>query len=288
MKRSIILAFCTLTLVSASGCGLLIAGVVYGAQAARRSSARKATIQAMKPHNDAAAVATRRGDHRKALVHLQQAQRALNGYLFKYEPKTRPSSLAAEYPEIARTARGLVISHLALKNRNKAAAVASQMLPTGEATRTLAKLRLVNARPEAVSTAPHMYRGSRASWSGEVMLARHHQRSDTTLLHVVPFTWRRRQVGMRSQRYWDSQLRIYRHRLVPVFRRFKISLRRKAFLVRHRGYNPQLVPGRVARFVGTLGLGRRGAQLSEATAVKIISKPGGQVIWFLGAGVPAS
>jgi hypothetical protein len=242
----------------------------------------------MKPHNDAAAAATKRGDHRKALGHLQQAQRALNGYLFKHEPKTRPSSLAAEYPEIARTARGLVISHLALKKYNKAPAVAKQILPPGEAARTHNNLRLVRARPEAVSTAPHMYRGSRASWSGEVMIARHHRQSNTTLLHVVPFTWRRRQVGMRSQRYWDSQLRIHRYRLVPVFRRFKLSLRHKAFVVRHRGFNPQLIPGRVARFVGTLGLEKRGATLSEAAAVKITSKPGGQVIWFLGAGVPAS
>jgi len=288
MRRSILLVFFALTLVSSSGCGLLIAGVIYGAQAAHRSSARKDAIRAMKHHNAAAALATRRGDHRAALVHLTQSQRVLNGYLFKYEPKTRPSALAAEYPEIARTARGLVISHLALKNRNQAAAVASQMLPPNEAPRYLAKLHLVDAHPEAVSTAPHMYRGRRASWSGEVVLARHVQSSDTTLLHVVPFTWRRRQVGLRSQRYYDSQLRIYRHRLVPVYRRFKIPLRNKAFLVRHRGYNAQLLPGRVASFVGTLGHGGRGVWLSEATAFKITSKPGGQVIWYLGAQVPTS
>lgn len=288
MKRFVFIGLLTLSLVGSSGCGLLIAGVVYGARAAQRSSARKATIKVMKGHNAAAAAATKRGDHRSALAQLRRSQRALNGYLFKHEPKTRPSVLAAEYPEIARTARGLVISHLALKNLNEAAAVASQMLPPNEATHQLAKLHMVNARPEAVSTAPHMYRGRRASWSGEVVLARHVRSTNVTLLHVVPFTWRRRQVGLRSQRYYDSQLRIYRHKLVPVYRRFKIQLRHKTFAVRHRGFNPQLLPGRVARFVGSLGLGGRGALLSDATAVKITSKPGGQVIWYLGAQVPAS
>lgn len=283
MKRISILAL-GLTLLAPAGCGLIFAGALLGVRAAQKSSARKQTIKAMKPHNDAAAVATKSGNHRRALGHLKQAQTALNAYLFRWEGKTKASAVAAEYPEIGRTARGLVISHLALKNYNQAAAVAAQMLPSTEAHRHLQRMRMVSVSPEAVSTAPHQYRGSRTQWEGEVILARHNQRSNTTWIRVVPYSWQRRQTGLRSQRYWDSQLRIHRYRLVPVYRTFKVPLRNKAFTVRLRGYNQLLVPGCAASFVGNLGVGR-GATLAGATAAKILSKPGGQVLWYLGAPV---
>ena len=117
------------------------------------------------------------------------------------------------------------------------------------------------------------------------MLARHRPSSDTTWIRAVPYTWQRRQVGLRSERYWDSQLRLYRYRLVPVYRTFKVPLRNKAFTVLLRGYNQLIVPGRAASFVGVLGTRGHGATLARATAAKILAKPGGRVIWYLGVPV---
>ena len=286
MRRATVLFIAFPILLSFSGCGLLIAGAIAGGVAAKRSSARKDAIKEMKGNNDLGDLALKSGKADAALKHYREAQLSLYRYYFKYERGKKISGLSAEYPEIARTALGLVKTHELLKQPTAAAAIAATMLPTTVADPMLRKMQMVNVASEQVSTAPHMYRGMRTTWHGEVAFARHDPRRDVTVINVVPYTFVRRQTGLRSQRYYDSQLRIYRHRLVPVFRTFKVPQRARAFTVELSGYNELLVPGAAATFVGRLGSAGYRVMLTDAVATKILRIPGGKAIWFLGVAVP--
>ncbi len=286
MKRFVVLCCLVAWVLSASGCGLVIAGAIGGGVALKKRSARKDAVAQMNKDNNAAEQAMKAGDAAQGLAHYQKAQAALYGYTFKYERRAKLSSLAAEHSEIARTARGLVAANQALRNETAAAAIASQMMPPSEAAPVLKKSRVVQLKSEVVATAPHMYQGMCTQWHGEVSHARHDPTTNTMQLVVTPYAFQRRQVGMRSQRYYDHQLKLYRHRLVPSYRTFKLPLRHKAFTVELKGYHEQVVPGAAGTFFGRLEAGPLGVVLRDAVPVKLSARPGGRATWLLGVQVP--
>ncbi|MCA9671613.1 MAG: hypothetical protein KC503_38710 [Myxococcales bacterium] len=285
MRRKLSALLIIFALLGTSGCGLLIAGGIAGGVALKRRSARKDALAAMRPHNDAAESAMRGGKPRAAMGHFQAAQRALFRYTFRWDKRATLGSLAAEYPEIARTARGLVRAQEALGDTSGAAAVAAAMLPPSDAKVVLRRLKMVKAGTLQVRTAPHIYRGMHTAWHGEVAFARHDPSANVTRLMVVPYRFVRRMSGYRRQRYYDTTYKIWRDRLVPIYRNYKVSVRHRAFMVELKGYNELIMPGTAATFCGQLD--DNGA-LSEAVPSKIQRRPGGRTIWYLGVEVPTA
>lgn len=268
-------------LMQTSGCGLLIAGGIAGGMAIKRRSARNDAIKAMKASNDRAAAALAAGDKAKALSEYLAAESALFAYTFKYARKADLTAMASEHPEVARTGHGLLALYTGDNDLSNAAAI-SRLLPRAASQQKARELKLEKVAIEAAATAPHMYAGTRAEWHGEVIAARHDAASNMMQIVVVPYTWQRRQVGLRSERYYDSQLKIYRHRLVPSYRTFKIRQRHRRFMVQLGGYQAEILPGRAATFLGEVGEQNRMVALGSAVPTKILDRPGGRTLWYLG------
>lgn len=279
MKTTIKLLTLTLLISAQAGCGLLFVGAAAGVGALKKNSDRDAMLKEMKAANDAGDSARSAGNNDAALKEYLTAQRALNGFVFKYKEQKELPELASKHKEIERTAKGLIAIHRAKKHELAAETIDAFML-SGK--------QLADIGPDAVSSAPHIHNGKRVAWRGEVHQARHDPATDITHISVVPYKWVSRQQGFRSESYYDNTFKTWRKRIVPRYVNVKVPLLNKAFLVELRGYNEALLPGSVAQFAGEILGDRRRPTLGNAVAVEIYKSPNAQIGWFLGAEIPRS
>ncbi|MCB9555936.1 MAG: hypothetical protein H6707_07520 [Deltaproteobacteria bacterium] len=264
-----------------SACGLLLVGAMAGGQALEERNARKSLLKELKGANDVADAARSQKQYEQALSAYRDAQRALNGYYFRYGRGKKLNDLAAEHKEIARTAQGLVAVLEAQNHQMEAIAVGAHMLPSPDG-----KYQISEVKTEAVATAPHVYAGKSASWSGEVRFARHDPQRDVTLISVVPYTFVSRQRGFRTESYYDNTFKTWRKRLVPRYVNVKMPLHSKAFMVELSGFNEKVLPGTAVTFVGKVIGDRATPTLGEAVAIEVSKAPGAQTSWYLGVDIP--
>ena len=293
MKRLVVVLFSFLVMTQ-TGCGLLIAGVVMGGMAAKKKVARDDMIKKLKVANDGAEQALRQGKLRLAMKRFRTGQGYAYGYFQKNEGgisfsqkagRTNYRKFSLEYREVTRTARGMIKIYLKQKKLSEAAALAVTMIPSGD-TDVLRRARVAKAAIMAVKTAPHMFKGKRLEWHGEVVDAQHHPGKDVTKLSIVPYGWQTRQVGMRPQKWYDNQLKIWRTRYVPTYRTFKVPQMGKSFNVSMKGFNELVMPGRAISIIGKVKSRRRRMFLADAVPTTILKSPGGPVLWHAGHTVP--